>query len=323
MDCHTVRVEGDPYTLDPSKLFAGGEPFEGPWGAVYSANITSDAETGIGAWTDEEIGRAITEGIGRDGTKLLVMPWEFFQGLSNEDVNNIVAYLRTLPAVKHTPPPAQLAPPEAVAGFVNSIPPLKAAVPPELYASPRDVFHDFFFTGAPSAVPPAAPDFTAPQGTNSPERGGYLVKNLLGCAFCHAPNLAGGMAPIFGPNITPDQETGIGAWSKEDIVRALREGVRPDGRRLAPVMPSAGLAFGNLGDDEVYNVVAYLQSVPAVSRAPGEADPAFPGPPPPPAGPPPAALPKTGDATAPWLALITLVGAGVLLSGLALRRRKA
>lgn len=292
--CHSQLVQGDPYHLDSAKLYAGGEAFEGPWGKIFSANITPDKETGIGNWTDAQIKRAINEGISADGKKLILMPWEIFRGLSDDDLNAIVAYLKTLPPIKNMVPEAQLAPPEAIAGFVGSIPPLKAAVPPALYASPRDVFHDFFFPSDPSAVPPAPAGFKAPQGKDSPARGGYLVKNLLACAACHAVNLAGGTPPFFAPNITPDRDTGIGNWSKEDMVKALREGIRPDGRRLSPVMPAGALLYGNLSDDEVYNVVAYLKSVPAVRRAPGEPNPAFPLPPGPPPG-APAALPSTGS----------------------------
>lgn len=344
MECHSPRIAGDPYHLDPNKLFAGGaEAFEGPWGKVYAKNISSDRETGIGGWTDAQVKLAITKGIGDEGEKLLVMPWEIFQGLADEDVNNIVAYLRTVPPVRNTTPPAQLAPPQAVEGFVNSIPPLKAAVPPALFSSPRDVFHDYYFATQPYANKPALAGFQSPQGKDSPERGGYLVKNLLGCTFCHAPNLAGGTPPFFAPNSTPDIETGIGLWTKEQIVRALREGLRPTGLRrdptrapreatpgvrlLSPVMPST-TAYAYLSDDEVYNVVAYLKSIPPVRRAQGEPNPAFPFPQPPAPAPAPApvapvALPRTGDDVAPWMALAAALGVGFLGLGVALRRRRA
>lgn len=105
------------------------------------------------------------------------------------------------------------------------------------------------------------------------------------------------------------------------MTKALREGIRPDGRRLSPVMPAGALAFGNLSDDEVYNVVAYLQSVPAVRRAPSEPNPAFPLPPGPPPG-APAALPATGsggllgDTEGGWPVALAVVALslGVLLS---------
>ena len=342
MECHSPRIAGDRYHLDPNKLFAGGEEaFEGPWGKVYAVNISSDKETGIGGWTDAQIKQAITKGIGDEGEKLLVMPWEIFQGLADEDVNNIIAYLRTVPPVRNTTPPAQLAPPQAVEGFVNSIPPLKAVVPAALFSSPRDVFHDYFFATQPYASKPAPAGFQAPQGKDSPARGGYLAKNLLGCTVCHGANLAGGIPPFFARNVTPDIETGIGLWTNEDIVRALREGLRPTGLRrreggdrptgeaapgvrlLDPTMPST-TAFLNLSDDEVYNVIAYLKSIPPVRRAQGEPNPAFPFPQPAaPAPVTPAALPNTGDNVAPWMALAAALGVGFLGLGMALRRRRA
>ncbi len=323
IECHSPRLAGDPYKLDPAKLYTGGEPFEGPWGAVYAKNITSDTETGIGTWTFAEIKAAINKGIGKNGEKLLVMPWELFQGLADDDLNNIVTYLKTVPAIKSTPPVAKLAPPEAVAGFIRSIPPLAAVVPEALFSKPRDVFHDFVFAGGPTASKPAPAGFVAPQGTNSAARGGYLVRNLLGCAACHGVNLAGGVPPFNAANITPDKETGIGAWSDADIAKALREGIDvPTGRKLSPVMPST-TAYVNLPNDEMGNVIAYLRSIPPVRRAAGEPNPAYPPPGPPPAAPPaaPTALPNTGDQMAPWLMLTTLGGLLTLAFGLFLRRR--
>ncbi len=324
MDCHTQRAPNDPYTLDATKAFAAGQEFAGPWGTVYARNITQDKATGIGNWTDAEIKRAIKEGIAKDGTKLLVMPWEIFRGMADEDVDAIVAYMRTVPAIAHTPPPAVLASPEAVAGFIGSIPPLKAAVPEALYSKPRDVFHDFVFGGNPNAPKAAPPGFKAPQGKDSPARGEYLARTALGCVACHNANFAGGTPPFFASNITPDKEFGIGNWSKEMIVRALREGIDDEGKRLSPVMPSAGLAYGVLSDDEAYNIIAFLQSIPPVARRGGP-------PQPPPAAAPttpvapavPSALPNTGDAHMPLLAAIALLaGAGALGSGLRLRRRR-
>ncbi|GEM_PF-659380 len=325
-DCHTMRVAGDPYHLDKTKLFGGGEEYAGPWGVVPAKNISSDIETGIGSWTEAEIKRAITEGVSKDGTKLLVMPWEIFRGLADEDVSAIAAYLKTTPAVKNTVPEAKLASSQQVAGFIDTIPPLKAIVPASLYSNPRAVFHDFFFGGAPGSSKPAPAGFRAPEGKDSAARGQYLAQNLLGCTFCHAPNLAGGTPPIFGANITPDRETGIGNWSKEQIVRALREGVRPDGRRLSPVMPVGDLAYGKLTDDDVYNVIAFLQSVPPVRRAPGEPNPIMAGPPPggpPGAGAAPSALPRTGEQDIQAL-LASAAGLGIslLVGGAIMRRRR-
>lgn len=103
--CHTPLVDG---VEDFSRTGAGGNlypmPFGYPWTAV-SANITSDKEQGIGEWTDDEIKRAIVYGISRDGRKLLpFMAFSFYEGISDQDLDSIVAYLRSLPPARATPP---------------------------------------------------------------------------------------------------------------------------------------------------------------------------------------------------------------------------
>ena len=321
MECHSERG-ANPYQLDPAKLYAGGEAFNGPWGTVYSLNLTSDKETGIGNWTDAQVRRAITEGIDDEGQKLILMPWERFRSWASADLDDVIAFLRTLPAIKHETPADKLAPPAAIAGFIGSIPPLRAAVPQALYASPRDVFHDFVAAGGDTSIPPAVAGYTAPQGRDSVARGAYLARNVLGCIDCHSSNLAGGAPPFFAPNVTPDKATGIGNWSKESMVRLLREGVKPDGTPLSPIMPAGQLGYAHLSDDDVYNVVAYLQGVPAVTRAPGQPNPLF-APPPGAGGPAPAGLPNTGDPFGPWAAGVLGAGLVLALGGLMVRRRTA
>ncbi|MEX0923011.1 MAG: c-type cytochrome [Rhodovibrionaceae bacterium] len=112
------------------------------------------------------------------------------------------------------------------------------------------------------------------------ERGDYLVNGIVACGNCHTPQgpdgpLAGmefaGQLVIdwepftaYAPNITPDAETGIGGWSKEDVIRAIREGLRPDGSLIGPPMP-IGLYRG-ISDEDVEAIAAYVLSVPAVSN---------------------------------------------------------
>lgn len=113
------------------------------------------------------------------------------------------------------------------------------------------------------------------------ERGAYLMNSIVACGNCHTvqtpdgplpgKEMAGGMEiPEPGafvahvPNITPDTETGIGSWTDEQIITAIREGRRPDGRIIGPPMP-IGLYRG-LSDTDVRAIVAYLRSVPAVSN---------------------------------------------------------
>jgi mono/diheme cytochrome c family protein len=118
------------------------------------------------------------------------------------------------------------------------------------------------------------------------ERGKYLA-TFGGCNDCHTPGyffgkpdmtryLGGsevgfeipGLGVFLGPNLTPDKETGLGNWTREQIVTALQTGTRPDGRILAPIMPWK--AFANLTKEDATAIAAYLQSLPAVkNKVPG------------------------------------------------------
>lgn len=115
------------------------------------------------------------------------------------------------------------------------------------------------------------------------ERGRYLV-TLGGCTDCHTPGhffgkpdqarfLGGsevgfdipGLGVFVGPNLTPDKDTGLGNWSKAQIIAALQTGVRPDGRILAPVMPWQ--SFAKLTKADADAIATYLKSLPAVKNA--------------------------------------------------------
>jgi mono/diheme cytochrome c family protein len=115
------------------------------------------------------------------------------------------------------------------------------------------------------------------------ERGKYLV-TLGGCNDCHTPGcflgkpdfsraLSGsdvgftipGVGAFVGRNLTPDKETGLGDWTDDQIIAAITAGVRPDGRRLAPIMPYQGLS--HLSSDDAKAIVAYLRSLTPVKNA--------------------------------------------------------
>lgn len=110
------------------------------------------------------------------------------------------------------------------------------------------------------------------------QRGTYLV-HIMACGDCHTDGaLAGRPDParylagsrigfeipdlgiFYPPNLTPDAETGLGTWSTDDIVRAIREGERPDGRELAPIMPSRA-AYRQLTDEDALALATYLKSI--------------------------------------------------------------
>jgi mono/diheme cytochrome c family protein len=115
------------------------------------------------------------------------------------------------------------------------------------------------------------------------ERGRYLVQ-IAGCTDCHTPGhflgqpdmaryLAGsdvgfevpGVGTVYGPNLTSDDETGLGKWSAEEIVTAIRTGMTPEGRGLVPVMPWPNLTA--LTDEDAFAIAAFLQSLDPVSNA--------------------------------------------------------
>jgi mono/diheme cytochrome c family protein len=97
MECHTpLGPKGHDYVNDLGK---GGFELKGPWGVSVSRNITSSKTKGIGAWSDEEIKRAITHGVSKDGSKLKPqMGYSYYAGMTNADLDAMVAYLRTVPA---------------------------------------------------------------------------------------------------------------------------------------------------------------------------------------------------------------------------------
>src|SRR5437868_5933724 len=103
-----LTAAGDCYachTPAGGKPFQGGRPIETPFGTIYSANITPDRQTGIGAWSDDDFYRAVHEGISIDGSRLYpAFPYPYFTHVRREDVDAIRAYLKTIEPISNTPP---------------------------------------------------------------------------------------------------------------------------------------------------------------------------------------------------------------------------
>jgi mono/diheme cytochrome c family protein len=99
MECHSPRMDGRSDLKNA--LGKGGEKFEGPWGVSVSRNITSHPVSGLGGWSDAEIKRAITQGVGKDGRKLLPpMGFAWYARMTDQDLDAIVAYLQTVPPLE-------------------------------------------------------------------------------------------------------------------------------------------------------------------------------------------------------------------------------
>ena len=126
MDCGGCHTPGSLAGMpDAARKLAGSDiGFGGPFGVVYPKNLTPDRETGLGRWTDAEIIRAVRQGQSRDGRPLSpVMPWPSYSVLTAEDARALVAYLRSVPAVRFAVP-ADVKPGErAVAPYVTVVSP--------------------------------------------------------------------------------------------------------------------------------------------------------------------------------------------------------
>ena len=246
--CHTES--GNP----PKPPNSGGRKYEGPFGTVYSSNITPDPKTGIGNWTDEQIVTATRLGRRPNGERLVpVHPYTVFNGMAAEDLRVLVAFLRTVPPVNRPTPPKKLVP------LFESI-----ALPAWLAAF------------APRETPPAA----AP--TTGVARGEYLVRALAHCGECHSPRtltqatdnsrfLGGNPKGPEGaamPNITPDPETGIGKWSEEEIADYLGSGNKPDGDvaggLMAEVIEGTLAGYKDLTKADRLAIAKFLKTVPPV-----------------------------------------------------------
>jgi mono/diheme cytochrome c family protein len=244
--CHTTQG-GQPY--------AGGLAFKLPFGTIYSPNITSDRETGIGSWTDAEFVRAVRDGVGRHGEQLYpALPYTSYHRMSDADAVALRAYMQTMPAVKARAPANDLSFP------FNQRPLLRFW---KILFMPRGGFK---------------PDASKPADWN---RGAYLVTALAHCGECHTPrNL------LYGPkggqalsgetiqgwtawNITSDPHHGIGGWATGDVVNYLRNGYAPGrGAANGPMKEAIDYSLSKLTPEDLAAIATYLKTTKASSRGP-------------------------------------------------------
>jgi mono/diheme cytochrome c family protein len=240
-NCHTPKGERGAPIFE--RDLSSGLVFDEPPFKVTSSNITQDKETGIGNWSDAEIKKALQKGERPDGVRLAaIMPSDFYEILTPGDLDAIVAYLRTVKPVKQQTP-----------------------TPEYRIALPRHI------------PPGAEKPFSDADMADKVKKGFYLV-TIGHCMECHTPMGAKGRDfensygkggfEFPGPwgrsvarNITSHKEKGIGAWSDDEIKRAIAKGLSKDG---SPLKPPMGYGFyANMTDGDLDAVVAYLRTVPA------------------------------------------------------------
>ena len=243
-ECHSERDFSKPGWPIPAGRVGSGRILwgEGQPSQVVAPNISPDEATGIGDWSDEEIIRAIKEGIGKNGRLLNPeMPSRYFHTLGDDELRSIVLYLRSIPPVQNRLP--EMA--EYVAG----------KHPPAI----------------------AMDSIRLSKSSSRISRGEYLVR-LAGCETCHTPNneagfirgleFAGGKVFSHGDqsaataNLTPDS-SGISYYDESRFLEVLKTG-RVGSRALMSAMP--WYFYRHLTDSDLRAIFAYLQALPPVKH---------------------------------------------------------
>ena len=257
-NCHTPK-DSQGRAIVGKELSGGGVAFDIPPYAGVTANITPDKETGIGAWSDDEIRRAITHGErpnrGPNAGKPLapMMASNFFKALLPKDLDAIVAYLR-------------------------SMPPVRNVVAAPVYRMPTK--HEAFAE--------AERGFSERDMQDTTRRGAYLA-TIGHCLECHTPMdkgaiqfdtaLGAGGRPfmpsfvkglpeswkgVVSRNVTSHPDAGLGNWSNAEIKRAITQGVSRDGRTMD--LPMAYAWYAGIRGDDLDAIVAYLRTLPPIAR---------------------------------------------------------
>jgi mono/diheme cytochrome c family protein len=238
-NCHTPK---GPTGDIKDKAFSGGLSWDEPPFKVTAPNITQDKETGIGNWSDADIKKLMRTGLLPNGVHIaMVMPTGFYHIMTDGDLDAVVAYLRT-------------------------IKPISNRVQDPVYKMQQ----------VEAVFPGGETPYTEAMMGDKEKRGFYLA-TIGHCMECHTPmgphghpwdKLGTGGFEFPGPwgvstsrNITQSKDKGIGAWTDDEIKRAITTGVSRDGSHLKP--PMGFHYYASLTPGDLDALVAYLRTVPA------------------------------------------------------------
>jgi mono/diheme cytochrome c family protein len=239
-DCHSPKdwtQRGAP-VLPGMELVGQPLPIPGFPGVISAPNLTPDPETGSGRWTDDQLARAIREGVKHDDTILFpMMPYSEYKDLADEDLASVVVYLRSITPVK------------------NPLPATRINFPVRYLVR--------------SAAEPVLEPVPGPDPSDKVARGKYLVRMGCGChnvadklGYAGGDHLAGPWGDVTSANLTPDP-SGISYLSEATFITALRTGY-VGARQLNSIMPWG--AFKSLTDDDLKAIFSYLRTLPAVKH---------------------------------------------------------
>lgn len=225
VDCHGQQMGGSVFVDDPLL------------GRFSAPNLTG-GEGGVAAFYDDaDFERAIRHGVGHDGRPLVIMPSHEYYPLSDADVGAMIAFLRSAPPVDNQLPSSSVGPLGRILGLAGAF----VLIPVDAIDEGRGR--------------------TSPPPGETVEFGQYLAGT---CTGCHGHDYRGGPSPVPGghpvANLTTHEADGIGAWSEADFIRAMREGVRPDGTAIDPAMPWINL--GKMSDTELRALYKFLRTLP-------------------------------------------------------------
>jgi mono/diheme cytochrome c family protein len=244
------------HTVTGGKPFAGGRGIQTPFGIIYSPNLTPDTDTGIGGWSDDQFYRAMHKGVTANGEHLYpAFPYPWFTKVTRSDVDAIHAFLDSLPPVRSQEPQNKLPWPlsyrEVMKGWN------------ELYFKPGTFEPD-------------------PKKSAEWNRGAYLVEGLGHCGACHTPKnlfgapkderFAGGeVQNWYASTLAGDLETGLGTWSKEEIVEFLKTGRNARTTAYGPMAEVITDSTSKLKDEDLAAIATYLKDQPPV-RTPASSE---------------------------------------------------
>lgn len=242
--CHATPKQDD------KRRLGGGLELHSPFGTFKVPNISPDMNAGIGAWTELQFANAMLKGVGRNGEHLYPsFPYSSYQRMSLDDVRDLFAYLRSLPAVVTPSEPHRLPFPFNVRMGLG-------------------LWKLLFVDGKPFTPDPAKDAVY--------NRGAYLVEGPGHCAECHsARNILGGIKPStrfaggadpegkggWVPNITPHAD-GLSEWSAKDMDFFLETGLTPDGYAVASSMADVIANTSKLPPADRAAMAAYLKALP-------------------------------------------------------------
>lgn len=229
-----------------STTFAGGYGLKTPFGVITSTNITPDRDTGIGNWTERDFFRAIRHGKSPHGLLYPAMPYNAYVTLSDQDMHDLWAYMRTVKPVAEVNAPNQLS-------FPYNIRLMMAG------------WNMLFFDNRPfKAMADQSADWN---------RGAYLVDGAGHCASCHTPkNALGGdtsskylqgytLQGWFAPEIAGNPHVGLGYWSKQDITSYLKTGSNAKAVASGPMAEAVENSTQYMTDADLSAMAVYLKSV--------------------------------------------------------------